>query len=257
MAFVTYVQKHKQRAYEWKTHLEKVNDHLQDLSLDVNSRSGTFKNTILHDIVIKGNIEGVKLLLTHPNIEVNRPNQYGKTPIMKSAHALVEIIKLLLMDPRVDVNIKAKNGYTLLICLVYHRRIHHMEWLFAVRGHQIKSESFTETHNTMSGAPKTIFEITEHKPTIELLTKFRDDPKGTTAELRKKFKYNPVGKLFGLIVLFSDGYLQPSKVTDLKVVRLFSMLSQLSMDLQMVFSHRFFKSSLNVIPPKDVDWSLC
>ena len=60
--------------------------------------------TSLHIASGYGHVEVVKLLLAHPNIDVNVKNDDGRTPVSHSCwNGKVSVGQVLLKDPRVDV----------------------------------------------------------------------------------------------------------------------------------------------------------
>ena len=70
-----------------------------------NLQSVTFeKESVLHLTAMKGNIEIMKILLSH-KLDKNRQNSNGKTPLHEAiCHNNTEIALLLIQDPEVQVN---------------------------------------------------------------------------------------------------------------------------------------------------------
>jgi len=69
--------------------------------------------TPLHIASIRGHLEVVKLLLAHPNINVNLKDNDGQTLFLLgclNGHVLV--VRVLLKDPRVDVTLEDCNDRT-------------------------------------------------------------------------------------------------------------------------------------------------
>eukprot|EP00981_Chlorochromonas_danica_P000314 scaffold78_cov203-Ochromonas_danica.AAC.7 len=66
--------------------------------------------TALHMAAVKGNVELARLLLLHPEIDVNAvDSEEGLTPLYAAcSYGHVEVVKIFLLDGRVDVN-KADN----------------------------------------------------------------------------------------------------------------------------------------------------
>ena len=62
-----------------------------------------------------GNVEILKLLLSHSKIHVNLVNFFGKTAlILASLNGFVELVKVLLQCSATDIGIKDRNGWTAL-----------------------------------------------------------------------------------------------------------------------------------------------
>ena len=60
----------------------------------------------LHAASFYGHAEVVKLLLAHPNIDVNMKNISGQTPFSIGCwQGRVTVVRVLLKDPRVDISL--------------------------------------------------------------------------------------------------------------------------------------------------------
>ncbi|MCP4747666.1 MAG: hypothetical protein GY874_16220 [Desulfobacteraceae bacterium] len=70
-------------------------------------------------------IEIVKLLLSRPEIDVNKTDVYdGETPLIAAAcFDHIEIVKLLLSRPEIDVNLANSRGWTALFCATWNGHI--------------------------------------------------------------------------------------------------------------------------------------
>lgn len=71
-------------------------------------------DTLLMFASYKGFIDGVKIFIAQPGIEVNKGNSYDGSTVLHSASAMghVEIVELLCSLPDIDVNIKNKQEQT-------------------------------------------------------------------------------------------------------------------------------------------------
>ena len=99
--------------YYMSTHdIESINIMFCDYTdLDINKYYGT---TLLYTACVEGHNEIVKLLLSHPNIDVNKDNK-GATPLyVGCSRGHIEIVNSLLTHTNIDVN-KDFNGKTPLI----------------------------------------------------------------------------------------------------------------------------------------------
>ena len=88
--------------------------------------------TPLHIASIRGHLEVVKLLLAHPNINVNLKDNDGQTLFLLgclNGHVLV--VRVLLKDPRVDVTLEDNNGCTPLWWASWCGGLDVVEWLIA------------------------------------------------------------------------------------------------------------------------------
>jgi len=67
----------------------------------------------LHAASFYGHAEVVKLLLAHPNIDVNMKNISGQTPFSIGCwQGRVTVVRVLLKDPRVDISLDDNDGRT-------------------------------------------------------------------------------------------------------------------------------------------------
>jgi len=84
----------------------------------------------LHDAIWKDNIEAMKLLLAHSNIDVNKQDKYGYTPLYYAIWKdKIEAMKLLLAHPNIDVNKQNKYGFTPLHDAIWQDKIEAMKLL--------------------------------------------------------------------------------------------------------------------------------
>ena len=77
------------------------------------STAGDDQATALHRASLNDHVEVVKLLLAHPDIDVNVMNKHGYTPFSYScAHGTMSVFCALLKDPRVGVTLEDYYGCT-------------------------------------------------------------------------------------------------------------------------------------------------
>lgn len=130
----------------------------------------------LHLASGNGNAEFVRILLAHPDINVNIKNDWEITPLHFAIKAArIPSLQLLLNDPRVDVNAVAKDGSTPLFMAVSSGRLDVVSWLIAKRGDQLDLTAEVSVEGEMMD----VFELAEkgnHKEVLELLTRFKEDP---------------------------------------------------------------------------------
>jgi len=95
---------------------QKVNVLMENSPIDINARLTSFGDTILMRVADQGFKEAVKILLKHPNINVNIQDGKGITALMcASARGHYEIVKMLL-EHEADVNIQDKQSFAALMC---------------------------------------------------------------------------------------------------------------------------------------------
>ena len=88
--------------------------------------------TSLHTASFRGHLEVVKLLLAHPNVNVNLKNCDGQTPLSFGCeYGQVSVVRLLLKDPRVEVALDDIRGCTPLWWASCEGKYEVIEWLIA------------------------------------------------------------------------------------------------------------------------------
>jgi ankyrin repeat protein len=96
--------------------IDKVKELLNS-GIDVNIQD-KHNWTPLHIACLNHQLANVKLLLSHPDININIKNKDGQTPLDKvcehESEKSLKIIKLLLQRPELNINIKDELGNTTL-----------------------------------------------------------------------------------------------------------------------------------------------
>ena len=166
--------------------------------------------TPLRHASFSGHAEIVKLLLAHPNIEVNLKNYFGETPILLGCNGRVAVVELLLKDPRVDVTLDDTDGCTPLWLAVrngYHEVI---EWLMA-SGRDLGDIKSKKGRHWGDGREYTALEIArveKNTEVVSLLERFMTDPIQTRHEVRVKLGMLDAlaAEVFALTVFLCDEY---------------------------------------------------
>ena len=82
--------------------------------LNVNWGNSTGR-TALHQAAERGHARVVKVLLAHPDIDVNRTDKYRQTPLLFDCYEVhLSVTQLLLKDPRLDVTLDDTNRRTVV-----------------------------------------------------------------------------------------------------------------------------------------------
>ena len=214
----------------------------------------------LHIASISGHVEVVKLLLAHPDINVNLKNSAGETPILRGCRErCVSVVLLLLKDPRVDITLDDNHGRTPL-------------WLASGNGLQEVIERFIASGRNLGdvenkkgeewwsmGEEFTALEVArnrERTKAVSLLERFIANPTLTRHELRVKYGVlnEFAAEVFALTVFLCDDLLQ-LKLTvtpnPAAATRFFAILKRLPMELQMILCHFTVGSAKQNILRKD------
>lgn len=204
------------------------------------------------------NIEITKLLLAHPNIEVDKPDIYGNTPIiMACAWNNLDAIIILLKTGKVDVNHKNNDGASPLWAACSNGSISIAEYLLAHT-----NLDFTVKSKYLFGDKKySALEISRHlghKELVTLLEEFEVDEEVAKRRLRRKHGIGngyDAAQIFLLCTLHSDKYLKlksPSMMlrffnfvkrirTKPSVIpRFFDLMKRLPKEIQMIICNRLF-----------------
>ena len=117
-----------------KGHVEILMSLLADNpDMDVNwTNVLDFNWTALHVAAFSGHVHIAKLLLAHPDIDVNVKNRFEQTSFLRGCQTgVVSVVQVLLKDPRVDVTLDDNNGCTPLWWASRCGKHEVVEWLIA------------------------------------------------------------------------------------------------------------------------------
>ena len=232
--------------------------------LDVNwVNTSDYHYTALHRAALNNHVEVVKLLLAHPDINVNVQSVYGYTPFSYSCGSANTILvaQVLLKDPRVDVTLDDNNGQTPLWFACRNGFREMVERLIA-SGRDLGDIKNKKGKNREDGEGHTVLEIARKKrrrEIVKLLERFIANPAQTRHEVRVKLGVldELAAEVFALTVFLCDDLLQlkPALTTttpaSAATTRFCVIISKLPMELQMVLCHRVFGSVRQNILRKD------
>jgi len=201
---------------------------------------------------INGHVEVVKLLLAHPNINVNLKDKSGRTPFSYGCECdNVSVVEVLLKDPRVDVTLEDDDGRTPLWWASFYGKHEEIEWLIA-SGRDLGD--IERKVGWWYGKVYTALEIAERNKTkvVSLLERFLTNPAQIRHELRVKLGVldELAAEAFALTVFLCDDLLQ-FKPAHPAATRFFAITHKLPMELQMVLCRRAVGSMKQNILHKD------
>lgn len=127
--------------------------------------------------------EILKLLLAHPNIDVNSVDQDESPPLFRASG---EGLRLLLQDSRVDVTLLAGLEWSCAWVMAREGKLESLEWLIASGRDFPWDTQGRDAHDGKEMTPGEIAENQGHPEVVRLLTKFRENPGKTRQEVRKK-----------------------------------------------------------------------
>jgi len=254
--------------------------------IDVNWKHSGADQTALHVACREDNIEIVKMLLLHPDIDVNITDKRGQTPFLIACYqGRTEVVKELLKDGRIDFNKRDHEGGFPLYWAIQDGYLDVVKHLLA-SGRPIKIDVKMKGKTSLEVArlnqdkkkgecetQKDFIMRKQNLPNvINLLESYEKSPINTTAFLLKEFKIQDTlsSNTFALVVFFCDGYLQinPSILTTTcnpasgriqdeliyqacqNAIRFFRLVGQLPFELQMVLCNRLVGSPKNFILSK-------
>jgi len=148
----------------------------------------------------------VKVLLAHPDIDVNVKDIDGYTPFAYACGGdNVPVVQMLLKDPRVDVTLNDTNGHTPLWSASSSGLHEVIEWLIASGRDLGDIENMTRRY---SGREYTALEMAREnvKPqVVRLLERFIAHPAQTRHEVRVKLGLLDAlaAEIFALTVFFA------------------------------------------------------
>lgn len=221
--------------------------------VDVNSLHGNYEETALTKACRVGSpnsLQIIKLLLAHPNIDVNKPDIYGDTAIINATvWNKADSVTLLLMDGRADLKkktgggtgrtpfwIACREGRTKIIeAFLMHADVDLTE---KCRNYD---NPFREYHIITHNTPIEASKDSGHKEVVCLLKEFEADKEMTRRRLKKK---NCLGgnydsaSLFILSICYSERYFTVKDGTVHS--RFFDILTKLPAELQMMVCNRAY-----------------
>jgi len=152
-----------------------------------------------------GKIEIVKLLLSDPRVEVDKPRDTGATPLLiacENGHA--EIAKLLLFDERTNVNFSGANGRTPLWLASQNGHLMILKLILATdkeintsardasQGLTALDQAKISTHTAQAPweQPEDVKRRYQNGPQIvQLLTEYEKNPSKVRRQLQKEISY--------------------------------------------------------------------
>jgi len=222
--------------------------------LDVNWKNeDEADSTALHLASEGGHAEVVKLLLAHPQINVNQRDLYESTSILRGCSSRrVPVLRLLLKDPRVDVSLFDIEDNTPLMCVSTIGCLESVKWLIA--SGKVLDGIRRATGIFSKCTALEIAVIWKRTEVASLLERFAANPTQTRHEIRIElgFPDELAAEHFALLIFLCDGLFQiPPAPIDLPAARFFAMTKRFPMELQMIMCHRVVGSAKDSIISKD------
>ena len=206
-------------------------------SLDVNWENGhRCCWTALHLAGEKGYDAIVSMLLVHPNINVNAPDENNNTPFLAACfggHATS--VRLLLRDLRVKVNELNEVGHTPLWWTCRTGRLDVIKWWIA-SGREIDLGEPGDICTDAIGVAK----MKNEMEVVALLERFKESSEETRHAVRVELGWydDLAAGIFALVVFISDGLLQINGTATTAPARFFRVAAQLPLELQMLLCYR-------------------
>ena len=235
-------------------HADKVSSILKNNpAIDINRLNESGYNA-LHCASIFGSVEVVKLLLEHPNINVNSTHGRRRTAFSFScSNSSMSVFEVLIKDPRVDITLADDTGHTPLwwaSCCGNHKIV---ECIIA-SGRDLGDVE----KGKYNGQDYTAIEIARREwktKVVTLLEGFLANPSHTRHELRVKLGLfdELAAEVFALTVFLCDDLLQLKEALSKSdnSVRFFSIAKTLPMEIQMLLCHRVVGSTKQNVLSKD------
>jgi len=224
----------------------------QDPDFNVNMVQPGDVRTLLHHACSETDSRSavIPLLLAHPDIDVNRKNNYGSTPFYWACYfGHTSCIRELLKDSRVMVNEPDYDGYTPLWRVAASGFLEVIEWWIA-SGREMDLGKPGERKTDAIGVA-----MKYRKPeVVALLERFKSNATRTRHAMRVKLGLldELAAEMFAMVVFVSDGILQVNApTTPSPAARFFSIAAQLPLELQMVLCFRQVGSTKGIVPGKD------
>jgi len=230
--------------------------------IDVNCADPGFGLAALHIASFNGHVEVVKLLLAHPDINVNFKDYDGFTPFAAGCvDGELSVVQLLLKDPRVDVTLDDHRGRTPLWHASDGGNYEMVEW-FIASGRDLGDIKTKKGKSSGDGKKRSALAIARRQKNTEvvsLLKKFMANPEQTRHEVRAKLGVldEVAAEVYALTIFLCDGLLQlkpashPAVTAAAAATRFFLIVKRLPMELQMILCHSVVDSAKDSILSKN------
>ena len=229
--------------------------------------------TALHNsCYYKGSCEVVSVLLSHPDINVNKKDTRGRTPFgVAHMHGGKEVMKVLLEDSRVDINTPDRDGCSTFWWASYHGEMRAIKLMIASeKDIDLDAEGVLD-HKTYT--PVKIAKWNKHAEVVSLLSRFSENQSQVRFEVCRELglSYSFASQLFATTVFLCDDYfilksdnrsggerlsgkmrlrrIKPGVSSDTE--RFFRIIVRLPIELQMMLSFRVYGSSKENIKSRD------
>lgn len=222
-------------------------------NLNVNYKPEGSKVTALHAASEEGHVEIVKLLLAHPDIDVNKLgfNRYTALSLaVQSGHE--NVVRALLKDPRVQTFLPDDDGHTPLWWASLLGYFEVVKWMI-VSGRELCQE----LNGIFNGREYTAMNIAirfQGAEIASLLERFMANPEQTRYELSVELGVQDehAAKRFALTAFLHDGLLQIINGERNKpAARFFAIAQRMPMELQMILARRVVGSMKDNVLSKD------
>ena len=223
----------------------------QDPGFNMNMVVDGDRRTLLHHACwgSKDRSAVIPLLLAHPDIDVNAKDSIGITPFFCACYGFTPCVRLLLKDSRVNVNQPANNGETPLWGAAYDGHLDITKWWIA-SGREMDlgdPEDFYKMDAISMAKEEGMTEV------VTLLERYKENPVEPRHQVRVELGLvdELAAEMFALVVFVSDGLLHVNDTTSSPAARLFSIASQLPLELQMVLCFRQIGSAKEMISGRE------
>ena len=148
---------------------------INDKRVNVNTKDFLGDNNTLLKTISRGNLEIFKILIEHPDIDINMQSSTGTTPLILACYyGLIDFVKLLVIKPIIKINAKDINGNTALI----YPTIFNCEEIVLLL---LEHGADPTTTNKNGSSPQTLAKKLSHSKLIKLFAK-----KSTTKDLEQE-----------------------------------------------------------------------
>jgi len=222
-------------------------------------------------------VELVRLLLQDPRVDPNQQDGEGVSPFLLSCElGHPGVVELLLGDERVDLTLRMVDGQTAFsICCEFGRLWILKRMLVSGKPFDVHAQVDVEVSKEtimVAGWAEVLESIGKpfvegrdialakgEQEVVKFVTRLEEDPAGLKRDVCREL--GCMADLFGLMVLYSDGYLfveEPPKFSSSwsKVLSFFELAKRLPLPLQMVLANRVYRDPNMLIKTSQIETSL-
>jgi hypothetical protein len=208
----------------------------KDVSVNWENPGDHHLRTPLHMACAMNHVEIVALLLSHPDIQVNKKDKREITPFIEAcSRGNSACVKILLDDARVALDEISAFNYSALYSASNNNHIQVVKiWIASGR------ELVFEGPGNWGADVVKISRLKDHHEMVSLLENYQENKEATIHRVRIEMNWyhEKAAHYFSSVVFLCDGLLKIKEGDNSKEGRFFKIVRKLPLEIQMMLCHR-------------------